>query len=92
MAKRLHDQRPEKKMMICPLCKEGACQNCIDRLRSIYTDKPICQCSRVLHTEKRDGEPYLQQITDPLTGIVHAPDLTVDENGEVVFQENPFED
>lgn len=75
-----HDQRAHKSLMVCPNCKMGACEVCIDVLRSVYTDKPICQCTKQNH----GGEPVEQQIQDPETGTVYAPDLQVTTDGEVV--------
>lgn len=92
MSKRLHDQRPEPRMMVCPNCKQDKCESCVDRLRRIYSDETICTCTRKLHAEKRDGEATLNQIKDPITGDIHAPGLIVTADGEVKFRDgfDPF--
>lgn len=76
--------------MVCPSCKDDNCERCVDRLRAIYADDFVCECTRNLHTEKRDGEARLNQIKDPETGTVYAPGLTVDIDGKVTFKEDPF--
>lgn len=92
MARRLHDQRPDPRLMVCLDCKLGQCENCIDRLRALYTTDWICTCTRKLHAEKRDGEPTLNQVEDPFTGDIHAPGLVVGEDGQVKFRDgcDPF--
>ncbi len=92
MAKRIHDQRPEPRLMTCQNCKLGKCESCVDRLRRIYADDTVCQCTRKLHVEKRDGDMTLNQIEDPETGDIHAPGLIVKADGEVIFRDgfNPF--
>lgn len=76
-----HSQKPTRRLMICKPCKDGSCGSCVDILRSVYTDKMICQCDRRGH----DGEPINNQILDPETGTVYAPGLEVSANGEVKF-------
>lgn len=44
-----HSQKPATRDMTCPNCKAGACVNCVDRLRAIYANKPICTCTRQAH-------------------------------------------
>ncbi len=76
-----HDQKADRKHMICPKCGEGDCEKCVDVYRYLAGfEKPICQCRRKNH----DGEPVDQQILDPETGDVHAPGLVVKADGEVV--------
>lgn len=35
---------------VCDRCKKADCENCIDVLRSVYTDKMICRCNRARHS------------------------------------------
>lgn len=74
-----HDQRPDKSLMTCTNCKDGNCHKCIDVYRAVYSNNPMCQCTRKRHS----GEPMDVQIKDPETGTVYAPGLTVDELGRV---------
>ena len=74
-----HDQKVEQKHMVCSNCKAGRCEECVDILRILYTDKMICECTRKNH----NGEPRDQQILDPESGTVYGPGLTVSEDGEV---------
>ena len=74
-----HDQRPDRQLMVCPNCKAGACEVCIDVLRAVYTEKPLCRCTRQGH----GGEPVEQQILDPETNVVYCPDMSVSLDGEV---------
>lgn len=78
-----HDQKPryEKIPFVCEECKFGACANCVDVLRMVYSDITICQCKRSGHS----GDPTDNQIVDPFTGSVHAPGLTVSRDGKVEF-------
>lgn len=78
-----HSQKPARRLMVCIPCKTGDCNNCVDILRSVYTDVQICKCQRRDHS----GEPLSRQILDPETGTVHAPGLTVSEDGEVTYRE-----
>lgn len=64
---------------VCEKCKAADCENCVDVLRAIYSDKMICMCNRARHS----GEPVNEQIRDPETGAVHTPGLIISENGEV---------
>lgn len=70
--------------MVCVPCRRGDCTECVDVLRSVYTDVMVCQCTR----ENHDGEPVRQQILDPETGTVYAPGLEVTIDGEVKFHGN----
>lgn len=63
--------------MVCAACKADKCTECVDVLRSVYTDDTICQCQRRNHA----GEPRDQQIADPDTGTVHTPGGEIDING-----------
>jgi hypothetical protein len=67
--------------MVCVPCRRGDCNECVDVLRSVYSEVPICQCDRTNH----GGEPVNQQILDPETGTVYAPGLEVNKDGEVKF-------
>jgi hypothetical protein len=80
-----HDQRPDKSMMICPNCKAGKCNECVDILRLVYSKKRICECTKKGHS----GEPRDQQIRDPFDGKIYAPGLTVGEGGEVTMSTTP---
>lgn len=75
-----HDQKPKKEHMTCLNCKMGRCVVCVDvtRYAAGFTSS-ICQCSRKDHS----GEPRDQQILDPETGTVYAPELEVDIDGKV---------
>ena len=66
-------------MMVCIPCKGNKCNECVDILRSIYSQEKICQCTRQRHS----GEPRDLQIKDPFTGTIYAPHLEVSEGGEV---------
>lgn len=79
MSRRNGNGQVKASLMTCPRCKAGMCRECVDVLRSIYTDEMICTCKRPDHS----GEPILVQVLDPFTGTVHAPGLTVDIDGEV---------
>lgn len=63
--------------MLCPNCREGKCTECVDRLRMIYRDDPICTCKRGGHQDAMQGEPRRQQIQDPLTGDVYGPGISI---------------
>lgn len=76
-----HSQKADRKHMICKKCEEDKCVECVDTLRSIFFEKAICECRR----KKHNGEPRDEQILDPETGTVHAPGLTVTEDGTVTF-------
>lgn len=74
-----HSQRPDKSNMVCTRCSAGKCEECVDILRMVYTDKTICTCTRQGHS----GEPRDQQILDPDTGAVHAPGMVIDKDGGI---------
>lgn len=76
-----HDQRPSRSLMTCQKCKAGNCAECVDVLRMVYTDDPICQCRRKNHA----GEPRDSQVADPETGTVFTPGLSVTQDGEVNY-------
>lgn len=78
-----HDQRPDKSVMICVNCRENNCANCVDVVRSVYTDDMICKCTRKNHL----GEPFSQQIKDPETGSVFGPHAVIKEDGTVTTDE-----
>jgi hypothetical protein len=63
--------------MVCPSCKQDKCTECVDVLRSVFTDTTICQCRRQGHA----GEPRDRQIADPETGTVYTPDGKVEISG-----------
>lgn len=74
-----HDQLGRQSTFVCTHCQAGECEECVDILRSLYTENMICMCSRNEHS----GEPVLKQIVDPETGTVYAPGLSVTKEGEV---------
>lgn len=78
-----HDQRPDKSALVCVNCKNGDCYKCVDVLRMVYTDQPICKCERKNH----GGEPNEQQVTDPFTGSVFGPHAVINPDGTVVTDE-----
>lgn len=78
-----HDQRPDKRLMTCKNCQDGNCQNCVDVLRSVYSEELICQCTRKNH----GGEAINNQIKDPVSGDVYGPAATITEGGEVKVDE-----
>lgn len=78
MAKR-HDQKGNEDTFVCTRCKEDLCDFCVDVLRAVYSQDPICCCRRKGHS----GEPIEQQILDPETNAVHTPGLIVHESGRV---------
>ena len=76
-----HDQKVDRRNMICSSCSHGNCNSCVDVTRILAGYKNmICQCTRAGHS----GEPSDQQILDPETGTVHAPSLRVTEDGEII--------
>ena len=64
---------------VCKACQEGDCNRCVDIVLIAIGRKTICKCT----TEGHSGEPRDKQILDPETGTVHAPGLTVDEDGTI---------
>ena len=78
-----HAQRPDKSKMTCPNCKKGECENCVDVLRILYSEEPICTCERKEH----GGEPVNSQIKDPFSGSVYGPHSVIKEDGTVVTDE-----
>lgn len=75
-----HDQRVERKHMICSNCTKGECSTCVDVTRYLAGLRdPICQCRKRGH----GGEPRDSQILDPETGDVYAPGLKVAQDGKV---------
>lgn len=78
-----HDQRPDKSLFVCVNCKNGKCGNCVDVLRMVYADKPICRCEKRGHS----GEAIDNQIADPETGSVYGPHAVIKEDGTVVTDE-----
>lgn len=64
---------------VCTRCKANQCEQCVDVLRALYSDRMICKCRRKNH----NGEPMDQQIADPTTGDVYAPGLVVREDGTI---------
>jgi hypothetical protein len=74
-----HDQKTNRRHMVCKQCEEGRCEECVDVLRAIYSNNLICKCTRRGHA----GEPRDKQIMDPETGTVYAPGLEVSIDGEV---------
>lgn len=64
---------------VCTRCQADDCKNCVDVLRTIYTDQMICKCKRIGH----DGEPVDQQVVDPFTESVHGPAAEITVDGEV---------
>lgn len=88
MAKRLHDQRPAKRDMTCPRCKEGKCNECID-VSLVLAGRPlICQCTRKGH----DGEPRDRQVLDPIgEATVVGPGMMIDLDGSVTIRRKKIE-
>lgn len=80
MAKRIHDQRPDKRSMTCPACKKGECNRCID-VSLVLAGRPlICTCTRKNH----DGEPRDKQVLDPISeATVIGPGMMIDLDGNV---------
>lgn len=74
-----HSQRPDNSLMVCPQCKADNCVECIDVLRVAYATDTICTCTRRGHA----GEPRDSQVLDPETNVVHAPGLTVSQEGTI---------
>lgn len=81
---RKHNQRPDKNMMVCPSCKKGDCNNCVDVLRTVYSQELICQCTRQGHS----GEMNLEQIKDPFNNTVYGPHAVIKEDGTVITDED----
>lgn len=78
-----HYKSLPKALTTCKNCKNGNCNECVDVLRSVYTDDLICTCTRKNHF----GEPADNQVADPFDGSVHGPGAVVSESGEVTFDE-----
>ena len=78
-----HSQRPDKRLMVCTNCSIGSCVNCVDVLRSVYSDELICQCTRQGHS----GEAIHSQIKDPETGSIYGPHAVIKEDGTVTTDE-----
>jgi len=78
-----HSQKPSDGMMTCPNCRDGRCEECVDRLLLLASKNPICTCKKSTHEEKMLGEPRLQQIQDPSTGDVYAPAVVISKDGHV---------
>lgn len=76
-----HDQKVNKKNMVCKPCSEGNCHRCIDIFRASYSTEDICRCEREQHAE----DPSHRQILDPETGTVYMPGGEVDIDGNVTF-------
>lgn len=74
--------------MVCPNCKAGYCEGCVDVLRAAYSDEKICACVKQGHS----GEPSAQQVLDPESGDVYAPGLIVHEDGTVERDEEAVAD
>lgn len=98
---RRHSQKAAPWTKVCPLCKAGACHECVDVFRAVYADDRICTCKKANHKTdvglaittrsamrlSEGNEAHTQQIEDPTTGIIHAPGLTVSPDGEVKFRD-----
>lgn len=78
-----HSQKPSDGMMTCPHCRDGRCEDCVDRLLLLARKDPMCTCKKSGHYDAVRGEPRRQQVLDPFTGDVHGPGLTVSPDGEV---------
>jgi hypothetical protein len=72
-----HSQKPP--IFVCSHCQAGKCEECVDVLRVVFALDTLCECTRKGHS----GEPVDQQVADPFTGAVHAPDLVVTADGDV---------
>lgn len=75
-----HYRSLPKALTTCTNCKQGKCEECVDVLRSVYTDDTICTCTRKNHS----GEPALNQVADPFDGSVHGTAATITQSGEVL--------
>lgn len=80
---RKHSQKPADALMICPNCKNGKCEGCVDKVRLILRDDPICTCKKSGHSDAVNGEARLRQIRDPETSDVYGPGLVVTQDGDV---------
>jgi len=92
MRLRGHKQKPEPRNVTCAKCQKNQCEQCVDALLlAIGRDKNICQCDRPDHQARRDGEPRVRQVLDPISGSVFTEsgvEVTVD--GEVRYPDPPF--
>lgn len=77
-----HDQRPAKKDMVCPKCKKGECQNCVDVALVLVGSRTVCECTRKDHA----GEPRDKQVRDPFTGSVVATGALIGFDGDVTIK------
>ena len=82
---RRHSQKGDEDTFVCRQCRLEHCDQCLDKLRLLYAKDRLCRCRRTLHLEKIMGEPRLNQIEDPETGMIYAPGLTVNRDGKVTF-------
>lgn len=80
-----HVQKAGGAMMTCSSCVSGLCENCVDRLRLVYSDNPICSCRKGGHEDAVTGEPRRQQILDPETNSIHTPGLVISPDGDVKY-------
>jgi hypothetical protein len=78
-----HAQRPDKSKMVCQNCRKGECGGCVDILRIVYSEEPICTCERKEHS----GEASAKQVKDPFDGSVYGPHSVIKEDGTVVTDE-----
>jgi hypothetical protein len=68
-----HDQKGDAPTFVCTACKYFDCKDCIDELRSVYTDDKICRCRRKNHAASIAGEvvqgdgdvPVLSEPAEP---------------------------
>lgn len=74
-----HSQKSEPKYMVCSECVRDCCELCVNVSLILLGRNEICECKKQGH----NGEPRDQQVLDPETGAVHAPGLTITEEGEV---------
>lgn len=79
MTKRRHDQLGDAPTFVCTSCKADNCEQCVDVLRSVYSQQTICRCRRKNHA----GEPKDQQVSDPFTGTVYGPGMRIKLDGTV---------
>lgn len=98
---RRHSQKSHPFYKKCTSCTEGMCEKCIDVVRSMYADDKICTCKKSGHGSSvrlaitqltvaklsPGNEAHTQQIMDPISGVIHAPGLTVSPEGEVKFRD-----
>ncbi len=76
-----HSQKDKDKNWTCVQCQDKLCMACVDIIRMTYTDVKICRCKLKGH----NTEAFTQQVLDPETNTVHAPGLTVGEDGSVHY-------